>query len=333
MSEQQPVIDVHAHLTPHCFQRGVRERGEWHGMGPEYGELDNPPNRWGTEQRLEEMDALGVDMQVVSPTDCFYQYDRDPQVTARIAAEANEEIAGMVRDHPTRFMGIGTLPMQDVGRAVAEMRRGIEDLGLTGFMIDDHVNGRTYDEDDFDDIWSAAEELGAFLLVHQYAGTVVALRTERYFLLNSIGNLADRTITYGAFVYGGVLDRHPDLKVCLAHAGGYVAFALDRLDKGWEMWPDSRGRSQDRPSAYVDRFFYDCVTFTRRNLRFLIDAVGIDRVVFGTDWPAPMQLPDPVRWIERVEGLAPGEREAILHRNAARMIGERAPAMTTTKEP
>jgi aminocarboxymuconate-semialdehyde decarboxylase len=84
----------------------------------------------------------------------------------------------------------------------------------------------------------------------------------------------------------------------------------------------------------VDRFFYDCVTFTPRNLRFLIDAVGIDRVVFGTDWPAPMQLPDPVRWIESVEGLEPSEREAILRRNAARMIGERAPAMTTTtKEP
>jgi aminocarboxymuconate-semialdehyde decarboxylase len=326
------VIDVHAHLTPHCFQRGIAERGEWHGMGPEYGELDNPPNRWGTDQRLEAMDELGIDVQVVSATDCFYQYHRDPKDTARIAAEINEEIAGMVRDHPARFMGIGTVPMQDPARAVAEMRRGIEELGLVGFMIDDHVNGLTYDEDRFEDVWSAAEELGAFLLVHQYTGTVVGLRTERYFLANSIGNLVDRTITYGAFVYGGVMDRHPGLKVCLAHAGGYVPFALDRLDKGWEAWPDQRGRSEDRPSAYVDRFYYDCVTFTQRNLRFLIDVVGIDRVVFGTDWPAPMQLPDPVRRIESVEGLEPAEREAILRVNAARMIGERAPAMETTSK-
>lgn len=328
-----PVIDVHAHLTPHCFQRGIAERGEWHGMGPEYGELDNPPNRWGTEQRLEAMDALGIDVQVVSATDCFYQYDQDPELTARIAAEINDEIAGMVRDHPARFMGLGTVPMQDSGRAVAEMRRGVEELGLVGFMIDDHVNGVTYDDDRFDDIWSCAEELGAFLLVHQYAQTVVALRTEKYFLLNSIGNLVDRTITFGSFVYGGVMDRHPALKVCLAHAGGYVPFALDRLDKGWEMWPELRGRSEDRPSAYAGRFYYDCVTFRPRNLRFLIDAVGIDRVVFGTDWPAPMQVPDPVRWIDSVQGLGASEREALLRVNAARMIGERGPAtLTTTKE-
>ena len=96
------------------------------------------------------MDALGVDVQVVSPTDCFYQYHRDPATTARIAAECNDEVAEMVRAHPARFMGLGTLPMQDVDRTLAEMRRGIEELGLVGFMIDDHVNGLTYDHEVFD---------------------------------------------------------------------------------------------------------------------------------------------------------------------------------------
>ena len=150
----------------------------------------------------------------------------------------------MVRDHPDRFMGLGTLPMQDPERAVREMTRGRQELGLTGFMIDDHVNGLTYDHDQFEPVWEAAEGLGAFLLIHQFQHTTVTYRTRKYFLLNSIGNLVDRTITFAAFVYGGVLDRFPGLTICLCHGGGYVPYALDRLDKGWDVWEGQRGRSR-----------------------------------------------------------------------------------------
>ena len=135
------VIDVHAHVTPQRFQRAVLGGSLWHGMTPADGELDNLKNRWAPDRRLEEMDALGVDVQLVSPTDCFYQYHQDPEVTATIAAECNDEVAEMARDHPGRFVGLGTLPLQDTDRAVAEMDRGMRQLRLAGFMIDDHVNG------------------------------------------------------------------------------------------------------------------------------------------------------------------------------------------------
>jgi aminocarboxymuconate-semialdehyde decarboxylase len=321
MSGKAPVIDVHAHVTPQRFQAAVADGKDWHGMTADAGELGNPANLWNPARRIEEMDKDGVDIQVVSPTDCFYAYERDPAQTAAIAADANEEMAEMVRDHPTRFRGIGTLPMQDVGLATKEMARSMNELGLSGFMIDDHVNNSTYDEDVFADFWAAAEELGAYILVHQFQPTVVAARTEKYFLLNSIGNLVDRALTFGTLVYGGVMDRHPDLKVVLAHAGGYVPFAIDRIDKGWEMWPEERGKSEAPPSTYIDKFYYDTVTFTERNLRFMIDVVGIDRVVFGTDFPAPMQVVDPVRWIETVDCLTDAEREAILRTNPAKMLG------------
>jgi aminocarboxymuconate-semialdehyde decarboxylase len=317
---EQRIIDVHAHVTPQRFQRAVEAGRDWHGLGAEYGELDNPRNLWGPDRRLEEMDALGVDVQVVSPTDCFYQYDRDPAQTAEIAADANEEIAEMVRDHPDRFMGLGTLPMQDTDRAIAELTRAMGDLGLVGFMIDDHVNGTTYDDDRFDELFAAADERGAFLLIHQYQPTLVALRTERYFLLNSIGNLVDRTLSFGTLVYGGVMDRYRNLKVCFAHAGGYIPFAIDRIDQGWEVWPEERGKAADRPSTYLDRFYYDTVTFTERNLRFLLDVVGSDRVVFGTDYPAPMRLEDPVRLIDGYESLEESEREDLLRGTAARIF-------------
>jgi aminocarboxymuconate-semialdehyde decarboxylase len=210
--------------------------------------------------------------------------------------------------------------MQAPDLAIAELRRATTELGLKGVMIDDHVNGLTYDDERFRDFWAAADELAAFVLVHQFQPTIVTYRTEKYFLLNSIGNLVDRALTFALLVYGGVVDDFPNIRFCLAHAGGYVPYALDRMDKGWEMWPDSRGRTKDKPSTYVNRFYYDTVTFTERNLRFLIDTVGIDRMVFGTDWPAPMDVDEPVHWIESTLVLSDAEREAILRGNTAALF-------------
>jgi aminocarboxymuconate-semialdehyde decarboxylase len=314
------IIDVHAHVTPQRFQQVVLAGDDWHGMTVADGELDNLPNRWLPERRIEEMDAIGVDVQVVSPTDVFYQYHQAPKTTARIARECNEEIAEMVRDHPDRFIGLGTLPMQDVERAKSEMTHAIRELGLGGFMIDDQVNGITYDHEVFDELWAGLEEVGAFILIHQFHPTVVYYRIKDYFLFNSVGNLVDRTLAFGALVYGGVMDSYPGLKICLAHAGGYVPYALDRIDQGWEVWPDSRGRSKDRPSSYVDRFYYDTVTFTDRNLRFMLDVLGSDRVVFGTDWPAPMQVYGAVERLRSTDALEDSERDDLLWRTAARIF-------------
>jgi aminocarboxymuconate-semialdehyde decarboxylase len=321
MASDGRIIDVHAHVTPQRFQEVVLAGDHWHGMTADDGELDNVVNRWKPDRRIEEMDRIGVDVQVVSPTDVFYQYDRDPRQTAQIAAEANEEIAEMVRDYPDRFMGLGTLPMQDVERATAELERGMTELGLVGFMINDHVNNLTYDHDVFDEFWAAIHQREAFVLIHQFDPTVVTYRTRDYFLLNSIGNLVDRTLSFATLIYGGVMDKYPGLKICLAHAGGYVPYALDRLDRGWEVWPEERGRSQGKPSAYVDRFYYDTVTFTDRNLRFMLDVLGSDRVVFGMDWPAPMQIYGGVERFQTTDALSDDERADLLWRTAAGIFG------------
>jgi aminocarboxymuconate-semialdehyde decarboxylase len=308
----RPIVDVHAHLTPRRFVEAVAGGRGWHGMSDDDGELWNPRNLWEPKQRIEEMDELRIDVQVISPTDCFYQYHQEASVAARIAAEVNEEIAETVRGNPDRFRGIGTLPMQDPDLAVSHARELVTGLGLTGVMIDDHVNGVLYDDPRFEELWTALEDLGAWILIHQYHPTIVTYRTEDYFLLNSIGNLVDRALTFSAFIYGGVIDRHPKLKVCLAHAGGYVPYALDRLDRGWEVWPEMRGQAARTPSSYIKSFYYDTVTFTDRNLRFMVDTMGADRVVLGSDWPAPMRVHDPVAFIESSDGLSESERDAIL---------------------
>jgi aminocarboxymuconate-semialdehyde decarboxylase len=210
--------------------------------------------------------------------------------------------------------------MQAPELAIAELQRAMGDLGLKGLMINDHVNGLTYDHEVFRDFWAAADELGAFFLIHQFHPTTVTYRTESYFLFNSVGNLVDRTLTFGALVYGGIVDDFPNIKFCLAHAGGYVPYAFDRMDKGWEKFPDSRGRTTGPPSTYADRFYFDTVIFKDTHLRFLVDTVGIDQMVFGTDWPAPMDVDDPVRRIESSAVLDDGEREAILRGNTAKIF-------------
>jgi aminocarboxymuconate-semialdehyde decarboxylase len=343
-----PIIDLHAHVTPQRFQAAIRATGEWHGLDARTGELEVPGFRRATDERLTDMDALGVDIQAISPNADFYQYDNDPTTTSLIARECNDEIAEMCADHPDRFVGLATVPMQDVPAAVKELERVMLDLRFKGAMVNDHVNGRTFDEPEFLPFWEAAEQLGAVVFFHQGGKTVVTTRIDRYHVANSIGNLTERALTFVTLVGGGVIDRHPGLKLLLGHAGGYTAFGSARMDKAWEAArelvaegvdpavalggdrgaeQELLGRASERgpvsrpPSDYLRNFYYDCCTYTGATLRFLIDTVGIDRVVFGTDYPAPMMIVDAVNWIRGLDVLTDHEKDAILSRNAATLIG------------
>jgi aminocarboxymuconate-semialdehyde decarboxylase len=227
----------------------------------------------------------------------------------------------MIRAWPERFAGLGTLPMQDVKAAIAEMERCMTRLGLKGVEINDHINGRTLEEPEFRPFWKAAQELGALVFFHQGGDTVVTPRSARYHLPNSIGNLADRAVTFATLVSGGVMDEFPDLKICLGHGGGYTCFGIGRMDHGWQVRSEARVHITQPPSAYLGRFYYDCIVYTEPALRFLIDSVGADRVVFGTDWPYDMALDWPVAWILGMKGLSQEEKEAILWKNLERLLG------------
>jgi aminocarboxymuconate-semialdehyde decarboxylase len=326
-------IDFHAHLTPQCFWRATEGSGDWHSLrrvndargreilvvGDRRGQL--PPNSsWTPEQRLSDMDSLGVDMHVVSPYSGFYNYELDTDVAVATSRESNDEISQMMKSWPDRFAGLATLPMQDVPAAVAELERVMVDLNFKGAVIDDKVNDKLLDEPEFMPFWKAAEQLGAFILFHQGGDTIVDRRIQRYHLPNSVGNLADRTITFASLVMGGVMDACPDLRICLSHGGGFACYGAGRMDRGWERIPASDRLAARPPSQYLSKFYYDCIVYTEQSLRFLIDSVGIDRVVFGTDWPYDMAQDWPVSWILSMETLTQDEKDAILWKNLENLL-------------
>ncbi len=327
-------IDIHAHLTPQCFWRATQGGGQWHTLtreqdargrevliaGGRRGQLP-PRSSWTPEQRLADMDSLGVDIQVVSPFAGFYNYQLDTAIAVATSVESNDEISQMAKSWPDRFAGLATLPMQDAKAAVAELERVMVQLGFKGAMIDDKINGKMLDEPEFMPFWKAAEQLGALILFHQGGETVVSKRIGRYHLPNSIGNLADRTLTFASLVLGGVMDACPDLKICFSHGGGYTCYGIGRMDRGWQGIPQANRLTSQPPSAYLRRFYYDCIVYTERSLRFLIDSVGIERVVFGTDWPYDMAQDWPVSWILGMESLTQEEIVAILWKNLEGLLG------------
>ncbi|MPZ54233.1 MAG: amidohydrolase family protein [Acidimicrobiia bacterium] len=329
-----PIVDLHAHVTPERYKTGIRDVGSWYGLDATVGELHHGAFAQGLAERLEDMDRFGVEMQLLTPTMGFYQYENDLEVTKKIHRECNDEIYQIISQHPTRFLGMGTVPMQDPASAITEMGRLVGEFGFKGVMINDHVAGTTYDDPQFLPFFQAAEEMGALLFFHQGGPSCVAARIDKYKLPNAVGNLTERALVFATLVFGGVLDKFPGLSLLLAHAGGYAPYSAARMDKVAGALPgDFDGKMNPPfgpndgfvqkmpPSEYLRRFYYDCCTYDGPVLRFLIDTVGIDRVVFGTDYPAPMFQHDPVEWLRGLSELTATEKEAILIDNSNRLLG------------
>ena len=329
-------IDIHAHVVPQSMWRTVTGGGEWYGVRHEpAGEglgftvsqgrksrVTTPKVRFSPEERMADMDALGVDMQVVSIHTPLMGYHLPPSEARQLAREVNDEIAGMTRQWPQRFAGLATLPVQDVGAAVDELDRAVHVLGLKGAELDTVVNDLSWDEPQFLPIFKAAEAMGAVLFFHPQPQQNLVMRfTDRYNLANSLGVIVEDTIVAATLIYGGILDACPDLKVCIAHGAGPASFGMGRMDHGWKVRPEARRHIQQPPSAYQRRLYYDSVIGSEAALRFLLDQVGADRVVFGSDWPFVPWYPSPVAWVQGLQSLSQEEKDKILWKNLESLLG------------
>jgi aminocarboxymuconate-semialdehyde decarboxylase len=239
-----------------------------------------------------------------------------------LARDVNDEIAAMTRQWPERFAGLATLPVPDVGAAVDELDRAVHVLGLKGAELDTVVNDANWDEPEFLPLFKAAEAMGAVLFFHpQPQHNFMLQRTERYGLANSLGVIVEDALIAAILIFGGILDACPDLKVCIAHGAGPACFGMGRLDHGWKVRTEARHHILKPPSAYQRRLYYDCLTNSEVALRFLIDQVGADRVVLGSDWPFVRWEPSPVAWVQGLPSLSQEEKDKILWRNLESLLG------------
>jgi aminocarboxymuconate-semialdehyde decarboxylase len=341
-------IDMHTHLVPQCLWRTVDAGQSWYGLHTVPGQGANTLVRDGAqihmpgakmrftpEQRLQDMDAEGTDLQVVSIHTPLFGYDLDPAQGQHLARDVNDEIAAMTRQWPQRFAGLATLPVQDVGVAIAELDRAINTLGLKGAELDTVANhGQTWDAPQFTPLFKAAESMGAVLFFHpQPVDNLLLARTDKYGLSNSIGVPVEDALIVATLIFGGILDACPALKVCIAHGGGPACFGMGRLDRGWQVRTEARRHISHPPSTYQRRLYYDCVTNSEAALRFLIDQVGSDRVVLGSDWPFVAWEPSPGGWVQSLRSLTAEEKDRILWKNVETLLGlEPAPVEHRPRE-
>jgi aminocarboxymuconate-semialdehyde decarboxylase len=277
-----------------------------------------PRGGFDIAQRLRDMDAASVDVHVLSATPQTYLYNQDAALTATTAAIQNAQIAKHIASHPDRFWGIATLPMQDPMRAADELKRAMTKLGLRGAMIGSHALGKNLDDPSFEPLWATAEELGAFLFIHpvDIAG---ADRLKSYYLRNLIGNPLDTTIAAACLYFGGVLDRHPKLKVCLAHGGGFTPYQAARWEHGWAVRPEPKKNIAKQPQEIAGRFLYDTILHSPSVLEFLIGHVGADHVMLGSDYPYDMAMLDCARHVGGLN-VADDAKSAILGKNAETLL-------------
>jgi len=282
-----------------------------------------PRGGFDIERRLRDMDATGVDVQVLSVTPQTYLYNQDAGLTALTAALQNEQIAKLVNAHAERFLGIATLPMQAPERAAAELTRAMTKLGLRGAMIGSNVMGKNLDDPSFEPLWAAAEELGAFMFIHpnNVAG---ADRLKSYYLGNLIGNPLDTTIAAACLIFGGVLDRHPKLNICLAHGGGFVPYQAGRWTHGWEVRPEPKKNVKQVPRDIIGRFLYDTILHSGEALEYMIARAGADHVVLGSDYPYDMAMLDCVAHVKALS-ISDSEKASILGGRADQLLTGQMP--------
>src|SRR5919198_568392 len=325
-------IDVHAHIlsdeTMRLLQAALPQLGVKHtAIDDDFGVLEVagtsyrpfPRGGWDLQRRLDDMDTAEVDMQVVSNTPQTFLYGLDADVTATASRIQNDQIAKLVDERPDRFMGLATLPMQAPERAAAELERAMRTLGLVGCQIGSNINGKNLDDAALAPFWAAADELGAFVMVHptQVAG---ADRLKPYYLANLIGNPLDTTIAAACLVFGGVIERFSAIKFFMVHGGGFVPYQAGRWSHGWNVRPEPKVHLKEPPGAAIRRLYFDTILHGKPALEFLVATFGASHVLLGSDYPYDMGTLECVRQV-RALSIPEADRATILGGLALKLLG------------
>jgi aminocarboxymuconate-semialdehyde decarboxylase len=312
------VIDVHAHvLVPEVVKRTFEHSQYARGVAGRDG-VPEPLFQRMTDValRLREMDATGVDIQIISPSimqQCTYAFE--PQEALEMDRRSNDRVAEAAAQHPDRLIGLGSLPLHDVALSAAELERCVRDLDLRGVIISSHINEVELGDARLRPFWAKAEALGAVIFVHPAGSTEKRMLRNR--LMITVGQPLEEIYALSSLIYEGVIDEFPKLKILVAHGGGYLPFYTGRHDNEYRYGraPQLKGDF----SSYLARFFYDTVLFNPDMLEFLVTKVPSSHVMLASDYPFAEKRP--VEYVRRAKKIGRKEQDAILGANAARLFG------------
>lgn len=322
-------IDIHAHYFPQAYFDLFNSEGQRYGA--EFRMTDKgfvfktpvesngplPAKFIDLKQRLADMDAQGVAVQALSLTGPMV-YWADGELSHKLAMTWNDAAVAAHQANPDRFVVLATLPMLDPDRAVDEVNRASKLVGVRGIYMGTNIEGRDLDDPLFEPIFKRIDALGLPVFLHPLYSSLGGKRLVPYSLTNLVAFPLDTTIAASHLIFGGVLDRHPNLLFVLPHAGGALLNVVGRLDHGWNVIPPAK-QSAQIPSAYLRRFMYDTIVHSKPMMEFIISQVGVERILLGSDYCFPVGYDRPVENVEELR-LNPEERKMILGGTAAKLL-------------
>lgn len=325
--------DIHAHCIPGALFELLRNDGPRLGIElrndgkGEYAVIRDRvrlqpfnPVLSDLDARIQAMDATGVDVQLLSGWIDLTAYALDADAGAEYSRRFNEIITAEAGRSPDRLIPLGTIPLQDPRRAAQELDYAVVDLGMAGVQIATTVDGTDLDQAGLDPFWEAAAGLGCLVVLHP-CDPLPGVDLSRNFLDNMVGRPAESTIAVAHLLFSGVLERYPELVICVVHGGGFLPYQLGRMQRGFDAAPRLAAQNiSTPPTELARRLYYDTVLHDPSPLAFLVSHFGADHVVMGTDYPFPMGDPTPVNTVNAIPGLSDEQRQLILGENVSRLL-------------
>jgi aminocarboxymuconate-semialdehyde decarboxylase len=324
------VIDVHAHVIAPEVYAVAAEHNVFSELPTDPGVTDEMrgkiKERAGLvlgrmsdlSDRIAKMDAMGVDVQVLSASLVHQGLEwADAQTSLRLARTTNDWIANAIATHPTRLIGLGTLPLHVPALAVAELERCLTELGLKGVAISTTAAGMELGDGALRPFWAKAEELGAVIYIHP--GGNRDRRFKRFHLWNSVGQAFEEAMAISSLMYDGVLEQFPKLRICISHGGGYMPFYMGRIDRNYVEKANTRVNMSKPPIDYLRMLYFDSCVYERPVLQHLVDKVGADRVLLGSDYPVGETKP--VEFVTETATLSDAQKQQIVRTNAMAWLG------------
>ena len=331
-------IDPHTHIVPSGFLKDVRNKvfgetvtvenadsKEWlvtrsNVLGKQR-ELRNilTPMYYEVDLRLEDMKRMEVSRQILSVSPSLTFYSLDKSITHELAQSMNDALIQISKDYPSKFSCMATVPLQDPELATLELERAVKN-GHLGVQIASNVAGKNLDDPALDVFWQKAQELDIPIFIHPTDTMGVTDRLKDFYLRNFIGNPLDTTVAAACLIFGGVLDRFPNLNFLLSHLGGFLPWIRGRWEHGYGERREPKVNGSKNPEQYINRFYYDTIIHNPDSFEFAVKTLGSERVLYGTDYPADMGYHQNCHEIPGLDRLEEKQKKEVLIENVSKLF-------------